>query len=48
MSKVIKGVQTNQKVIYPNQEVGVIEAIAKKLFKTNKFSTTLFIWKYRI
>jgi CarD family transcriptional regulator len=36
MSKVTKGFQVNQKIVYPSQGVGVIQAIEKKIFKNEK------------
>jgi CarD family transcriptional regulator len=42
MNKVSKGFQIDQKVVYPSQGVGIIQAIEKKLFKNEK------IFYYRI
>jgi CarD family transcriptional regulator len=36
MSKAAKGFQVDQKVVYPSQGVGVIQALEKKLFKNEK------------
>jgi CarD family transcriptional regulator len=36
MNKAAKGFQVNQKVVYPSQGVGVIQAIEKKVFKNEK------------
>ncbi|MDR2662093.1 MAG: CarD family transcriptional regulator [Treponema sp.] len=36
MSKAAKGFQVNQKIVYPSQGVGVIQAIEKKVFKNEK------------
>jgi CarD family transcriptional regulator len=36
MSKAAKGFQVDQKVVYPSQGVGIIQAIEKKIFKTEK------------
>ncbi|MDR1142727.1 MAG: CarD family transcriptional regulator [Spirochaetaceae bacterium] len=36
MSKASKGFQVNQKIVYPSQGVGIIQAIEKKVFKTEK------------
>ena len=36
MSKSAKGFQVNQKVVYPSQGVGIIQALEKKSFKNEK------------
>jgi CarD family transcriptional regulator len=36
MSKVAKGFQVDQKVVYPSQGVGIVEAIEKKVIKGEK------------
>jgi CarD family transcriptional regulator len=36
MSKAAKGFQVDQKVVYPSQGVGIIQAIEKKIFKKEK------------
>ncbi|MDR0598714.1 MAG: CarD family transcriptional regulator [Treponema sp.] len=36
MNRVVKGFQVDQKVVYPSQGVGTIQAIEKKLFKNEK------------
>jgi CarD family transcriptional regulator len=36
MSKAVKGFQVDQKVVYPSQGVGTIQAIEKKIFKKEK------------
>jgi CarD family transcriptional regulator len=36
MSKAVKGFQVGQKVVYPSQGVGIIQAIEKKIFKSEK------------
>jgi CarD family transcriptional regulator len=36
MARAAKGFQVDQKVVYPSQGVGVIEALEKKLFKNEK------------
>jgi len=36
MSKSVKGFQVDQKVVYPSQGVGIIQALEKKVFKNEK------------
>ena len=36
MAKAAKGFQIDQKVVYPSQGVGIIQALEKKLFKNEK------------
>jgi len=36
MSKSVKGFQVDQKVVYPSQGVGIIQALEKKVFKKEK------------